>query len=265
MYNNKITKNSYTSNSIFLVFFVSILALSLFMFYMPTSYSQTESDEFLQEQSQQPQQQICAEGEVFNEVTQVCESIATSSTDLETLTQDVPVEEIPAEEIPAEEIPAEELAPSEEIPPPPEEKLVPTEELEKPAEELVAKSEEELQALEGQQQGTITIPEVIIRNYESENYPCDPNSETLFWDGKIPVKYNEKVIALQTYLKDLGFHQLLEPEGVDGKFGPHTKKAVIEFQKYMGLAGVILTPDGIVGPKTWEALCSEINKLIAQG
>jgi Putative peptidoglycan binding domain len=230
------------------------------MYYMPTSYSQTESDEFLQES--QEQQQLCTEGEVFNEVTQVCESTATSSTtDLETLTQ-----EVPAEEVPAEEVPAEELAPPEEIPLP-EEKLVPTEELETPAEELVAKSEEELQALEGQQQGTITIPEVVIRNYESENYPCDPNSETLFWDGKIPVKYNEKVVALQTYLKDLGFHQLLEPEGVDGKFGPHTQKAVIEFQKYMNLSpdGIRLTPDGVVGPQTWQALCSEINKLIAAG
>ena len=59
------------------MFFASILALSFFMFYMPTSYSQTESDEFVQEQSEQPQQQLCAEGEVFNEQTQICESIAT--------------------------------------------------------------------------------------------------------------------------------------------------------------------------------------------
>jgi hypothetical protein len=67
--NNKITRN-YTSN-IFLVFFASILTLSLFMFYMPIfSYSQTESDGILQEQ--QEQQQVCAEGEVFNEQTQRC-------------------------------------------------------------------------------------------------------------------------------------------------------------------------------------------------
>ncbi|HEX5186287.1 MAG TPA: hypothetical protein VFV86_05295, partial [Nitrososphaeraceae archaeon] len=83
MSNNKITKKSYTS-SIFLVFLASSLALSLFMFYMPTSYSQTESDEFLQEQSEQPQQQLCAEGEVFNEQTQICESIATTETPTDT-------------------------------------------------------------------------------------------------------------------------------------------------------------------------------------
>ncbi len=84
--NNKITRN-YTSN-IFLVFFASILALSLFMFYMPTSYSQTiESNDFLQEQSEQ--QQACAEGEVFNTDTQMCEPAAT----VEEEQQQEPVEE----------------------------------------------------------------------------------------------------------------------------------------------------------------------------
>src|SRR5437868_2662193 len=36
---------------------------------------------------------------------------------------------------------------------------------------------------------------------------------------------------------------------VDGKFGPGTQKAVQAFQKTKGLK-----TDGIVGPKTWEAL-----------
>ena len=41
------------------------------MFYMSTSYSQTDLDSILQEQSEQSQQQVCAEGEVFNEQTQI--------------------------------------------------------------------------------------------------------------------------------------------------------------------------------------------------
>ena len=36
---------------------------------------------------------------------------------------------------------------------------------------------------------------------------------------------------------------------VDGVFGPKTKQAVIQFQKDHGL-----TPDGVIGPKTWAKL-----------
>lgn len=36
---------------------------------------------------------------------------------------------------------------------------------------------------------------------------------------------------------------------IDGKTGPRTKKAIVEFQKAKGLK-----PDGKVGPKTWAAL-----------
>jgi hypothetical protein len=92
MYNNKITKNSYTSNSIFLVFFVSILALSLFMFYMPTSYSQTESDEIIG-----GGEQVCLEGEVLNTETQMCESttpIETTTTPTEDISGDGVVDEL---------------------------------------------------------------------------------------------------------------------------------------------------------------------------
>jgi len=53
------------------------------------------------------------------------------------------------------------------------------------------------------------------------------------------------VTKLQTKLKKLGF----DPKGVDGKFGPGTKKALIAFQKSNGLK-----PDGIAGPKTLAAL-----------
>ena len=66
MSDNKITKN-YTTASIFIIL-VSSLTLSLFMFYMPISYSQIESDEALG--GEQP---TCPEGEVLNPDTQTCE------------------------------------------------------------------------------------------------------------------------------------------------------------------------------------------------
>jgi putative chitinase len=53
------------------------------------------------------------------------------------------------------------------------------------------------------------------------------------------------VTALQTSLKKLGF----DPNGVDGKFGPGTKTALIAFQKSKKLKA-----DGMAGPKTMAAL-----------
>lgn len=55
------------------------------------------------------------------------------------------------------------------------------------------------------------------------------------------------VTNLQQSLKNLGF----DPKGVDGKFGPGTKNALIAFQKSKGL-----TADGIAGPATFAALQS---------
>ncbi|MDX6382683.1 MAG: putative chitinase [Blastocatellia bacterium] len=50
---------------------------------------------------------------------------------------------------------------------------------------------------------------------------------------------------LQQKLKDLGF----DPKGVDGRFGPGTRDAVIAFQQSKGLQA-----DGIAGPATMAAL-----------
>jgi peptidoglycan hydrolase-like protein with peptidoglycan-binding domain len=51
----------------------------------------------------------------------------------------------------------------------------------------------------------------------------------------------EAIKELQQYLSDMGF----DPNGVDGKYGPGTKKAVKEFQSYFGAK-----PDGDAGPET---------------
>jgi putative chitinase len=53
------------------------------------------------------------------------------------------------------------------------------------------------------------------------------------------------VTNLQQKLKDLGF----DPNGVDGRFGPGTRDAVIAFQQSKGLQA-----DGIAGPATLAAL-----------
>jgi len=56
---------------------------------------------------------------------------------------------------------------------------------------------------------------------------------------------SETVRAVQRMLAGMGFH----PEGIDGKYGPKTEKAVIRFQE-----SEYLYADGIVGPVTMEAL-----------
>ncbi|MFH0732198.1 MAG: peptidoglycan-binding protein [Candidatus Omnitrophota bacterium] len=59
------------------------------------------------------------------------------------------------------------------------------------------------------------------------------------------LKSKDRTKQIQTALKKEGFYK----GEVDGKFGPQTIRAIKAFQKAKGL-----TPDGIVGSKTWEKL-----------
>lgn len=56
------------------------------------------------------------------------------------------------------------------------------------------------------------------------------------------------VALLQRLLVLYGYTNLVGP--VDGKFGPKTQSAVVQFQRDQNLAA----KDGIVGPVTWRQL-----------
>lgn len=58
-------------------------------------------------------------------------------------------------------------------------------------------------------------------------------------------KSKDRVKQIQTALQKAGFYR----GEIDGKLGAQTKRAIIAFQKSKGLK-----PDGVVGPRTWEAL-----------
>lgn len=81
-------------------------------------------------------------------------------------------------------------------------------------------------------------------------------------EGEIPVTLptlrkgskGEYVTLLQTKLIQFGYD--LSPFGADGSFGNKTLEAVKQFQ-----ANNLLTADGIVGARTWEALNSGVTKL----
>ena len=49
----------------------------------------------------------------------------------------------------------------------------------------------------------------------------------------------------------------IKEAAIDGIFGPGTRESVIAFQRQTGL-----TPDGIVGPSTWDRLYSEYLGII---
>ena len=71
----------------------------------------------------------------------------------------------------------------------------------------------------------------------------DPNAQTLKKGNA-----GEIVVTLQNLLVEKGY---IDRDYVDGDFGPGTEAAVKQFQTDNSL-----TADGIVGPATWQILCS---------
>ncbi|MEL7566436.1 MAG: peptidoglycan-binding protein [Dehalobacterium sp.] len=69
-----------------------------------------------------------------------------------------------------------------------------------------------------------------------------------------PVQSGEHIAELQELLKSAGYY-LAE---VDGNYGPLTEQAVISFQQQNNL-----TPNGVVGHKTWDALALLYDQVMA--
>ena len=99
----------------------------------------------------------------------------------------------------------------------------------------------------------LSLPNLSKPLYQSQQFNCNPNSDTSQVGSE-----GDKVIELQTYLTDLGYGDLLEPEKIDGKFGIHTKNSVMAYQKDFGLS---IDGNGKVGPQTWGSLCEQISLL----
>lgn len=71
----------------------------------------------------------------------------------------------------------------------------------------------------------------------------------------------EAVRVLQYFLAVIGsYFSALPVIAVDGNFGPATRDAVIAFQTFSGL-----TPDGIVGRNTWNALVNTYQSILDTG
>jgi len=75
---------------------------------------------------------------------------------------------------------------------------------------------------------------------------CDPNEKTI---SKLKQSNGPVVVRLQNLLLERGF----DPGPIDGIFGDKTEAAVKAFQEANGLE-----VDGVVGPKTWLALCESL-------
>lgn len=80
---------------------------------------------------------------------------------------------------------------------------------------------------------------------DDANYPTASSSSTLQYGDS-----GSRVTELQTWLNQLGY----DTNGIDGKFGAGTRRAVIAFQKANGL-----TADGLAGKKTVALVQSMAN------
>jgi len=90
-------------------------------------------------------------------------------------------------------------------------------------------------------EGSITYPLVA-----QERLPSDSAPETAdTWPVLQVGDQGNAVQQLQVELSRIGLSDI----SVDGTYGPTTEAAVRQFQRDQGL-----TPDGIVGPQTWQAL-----------
>jgi len=87
----------------------------------------------------------------------------------------------------------------------------------------------------------------VMKKTIAELKPKEQKNESNIHDEILGSRLNSKehIKQVQSFLKKAGFYK----GEIDGKMGARTRRAIKEFQKAKKL-----NPDGIVGPKTWEAL-----------
>ena len=91
-----------------------------------------------------------------------------------------------------------------------------------------------------------TVSEVVPPGIKPEGAAAPANLPSLPPSGP----YKPTPTDIQTALKNANFYA----GTIDGRLGPVSKKAIMEFQKANGLAA-----DGRVGPKTWAVLEKFLN------
>jgi len=88
-----------------------------------------------------------------------------------------------------------------------------------------------------------------LRQLQSQ--PAQPEQSVVQEEVKAkPASKKKTPKNIQTALQKAGVYQ----GPIDGKIGAQTKKAIKEFQRTQGLS-----PDGVVGKKTWAALSKHLE------
>jgi len=100
-------------------------------------------------------------------------------------------------------------------------------------------------------EGLITSEET---NFVKELESLIQSNTELKWEKNKKIEYNDNTKTLQSILQLLGYS--LPKWGVDGKFGPETNTAVINFQKENNL-----TPNGVVDNITLKVILKELSKI----
>jgi len=87
----------------------------------------------------------------------------------------------------------------------------------------------------------------VAKKVTEEVKPKEQKGGSNIHDEILTYRLNSEdhIKQIQIALKKAGFYK----SEIDGKMGPRTRRAIKEFQKAKKL-----NPDGVVGPKTWEAL-----------
>jgi len=90
-----------------------------------------------------------------------------------------------------------------------------------------------------------TAPEAKIIEPKAETKVIEPQPAAKLEPLPPAGPYKPSETEIQTALKNAGVYT----GEIDGKIGPMTKKAIVEFQQANGLEA-----DGKIGPKTWAVL-----------